>query len=523
MEQVQALKQALPKLPVDWALIEALPQTFGKSFVVEPMGCEAVSKACGFAHKSLKTNLLASLDKEWDEFHRTVLASSGKDSGEDTSGKRKPCKDAGMCICKGGDGYETFRLRNQVLKHFKAVFKGKEGRNMLVSGKVVVHCFRTDACASCLTDGTLSIWLHVGHMSLSPYRPTFMLLRDHPSMGQNADDHPPGIATDHICTEFQALRQVCCKCAWSMGFWHLESTGRPLTQLNPGSVSVAPYSQQDIQLWPIQRQKRQSKNRAPKVAAVPAPMVAEPDTEAEDDLEEEDEALAAISDEEGEDDDEFWESLLLEAEAMDTLTASMPTSRRVPAAAPMVDEGGVGEVQNPEASMPRGSTDIAPLQLAVPKPASVVSGTDLRAGSAVGRAPAIRGITLPAAAVARVEGGTIAYHHSKEAYEAICSCAHHGKCVLTRSARAHKRGQKPGEDPRGGRPLGFLLMWLRDGCKHTSKASHWDKSHWTYSHADRLAAREALANSDEGRDLLSFERPRGPNEPPEPVLADGVH
>ena len=71
-----------------------------------------------------------------------------------------------------------------------------------------------------------------------------------------------------------------------------------------------------------------------------------------------------------------------------------------------------------------------------------------------------------------------------------------------------------------GRPLGLMVAWLAygqcDAC--TDKTQHWDKDAMALhvTHAQRTAARDILAATAAGQDLLSRERPKRASETDEP-------
>lgn len=99
--------------------------------------------------------------------------------------------------------------------------------------------------------------------------------------------------------------------------------------------------------------------------------------------------------------------------------------------------------------------------------------------------------------------GKIAFYESKNSFEAVCRNPAHGKCVLTRTAKA--RATAAGQMPKGGRPLGQMAAWLEQGGL-PDKAAHWAAAVVNPSRAARSAARAAMAQN--GPELLAFERPR---------------
>lgn len=89
----------------------------------------------------------------------------------------------------------------------------------------------------------------------------------------------------------------------------------------------------------------------------------------------------------------------------------------------------------------------------------------------------------------------------------------HGLCRVNRTVKAH--ATKPWQ----GRPLGFLVAWLRKARLDTcdDRASH--KDHLSLlSLQERQVARTWLINSANFNALLDFERPRFPGEAEEPEV-----
>eukprot|EP00971_Amphidinium_carterae_P178719 3545194-Amphidinium_carterae.3 len=78
---------------------------------------------------------------------------------------------------------ETARLVAQL----KQSFKSKDSKQMLVFGHIV-GCFERPVFCEAHSEEELPIWKHVGHMSLSPYRPTLHMLKRvmPPDVGQDA-------------------------------------------------------------------------------------------------------------------------------------------------------------------------------------------------------------------------------------------------------------------------------------------------------------------------------------------------
>ena len=126
-----------------------------------------------------------------------------------------------------------------------------------------------------------------------------------------------------------------------------------------------------------------------------------------------------------------------------------------------------------------------------------------------------RGPMLPALAVVHLEGGRIAHHATKEAFEAVCSNKLHRGCNLSRTAKG--RRQKGSERLVAGRPVDLLARWLQDHNTVDTKAAHKDLGRLvSYSLEERRACRRRVAAAHGGEALLSMEREQHDGEASEP-------
>ena len=115
----------------------------------------------------------------------------------------------------------------------------------------------------------------------------------------------------------------------------------------------------------------------------------------------------------------------------------------------------------------------------------------------------------------RLPNGRIAFHQSKQSFEATCRV--HVGCVLSRTKHGRKvRGMA---EKQGGRPLGFLSLWLQKATEYESSALHKNKDLWaTYSHEARSAARRDLGTITGAQRLLALEKPKAnADDPDEPL------
>ncbi|CAK0794624.1 unnamed protein product, partial [Prorocentrum cordatum] len=118
------------------------------------------------------------------------------------------------------------------------------------------------------------------------------------------------------------------------------------------------------------------------------------------------------------------------------------------------------------------------------------------------------GVEPAAAHFIEVEGGRIVYNAKKLDLIAECRDASHVKC---RKHRTIKHGPRPQQ----GRPIGYLVAWLRKHAEYGSQLTH-GSCNWI-SKEDRVAARAAFAGmGPRAQALLAIERPRRPGEAAEP-------
>ena len=115
--------------------------------------------------------------------------------------------------------------------------------------------------------------------------------------------------------------------------------------------------------------------------------------------------------------------------------------------------------------------------------------------------------------------GRITWYRGSGTFVAKCRNPTHGKCELTRTDSGEPQAKRYGLV--GGRPLGFLAAWLRQGAACEDKPAHWMYGTFDNSYAVREECRRALKLSVQGRALLRKERPQadGESEEPENVFA----
>ena len=169
LTQVQEL---LPQVPWKDLHVQPIPSAHGPLLHLPLHAYEQATQALSWATHSRKTNLAAELENEWQELHLPILEEETQSLQEPPPDRHKQCREAGVCVCEG-EGRRLLRLRNSILRKFKEHFRTKEKRAKLLGGCIVMQLQRDCLCQTC-EEGDIQeteLWFHVGHFSLSPYKP----------------------------------------------------------------------------------------------------------------------------------------------------------------------------------------------------------------------------------------------------------------------------------------------------------------------------------------------------------------
>eukprot|EP00971_Amphidinium_carterae_P309678 6154355-Amphidinium_carterae.1 len=172
LNAAKALASALPTLPVNVEEMLPLPGLVGPIFWLPFAATDVATKAVAFANVSQKTNLHKSLESEWLQAHEAIPDDSTIPLPP--AAKENRCCLAGTCLCSG-DGVKVWNMKNKLLRDMKLVFKAKHLKDKLVNAQVVA-CFRKASSCKEHLAGSAEFWMHCGHMSLSPYKPTMCML-----------------------------------------------------------------------------------------------------------------------------------------------------------------------------------------------------------------------------------------------------------------------------------------------------------------------------------------------------------
>eukprot|EP00971_Amphidinium_carterae_P224126 4447366-Amphidinium_carterae.1 len=552
-DTLETVKKSFPSVAWDGLQARCLPCADGPLVFLPGAASPTPSKAVAWASNSHQTNVAASLEREWKESHNIVYPSS--DMGEPETSQIKPCSVAGICLCSR-DGKLLYKLRNLILKAMKEQFKGQERKTLLTSGNVVMRLTCAQQCETCQVSGKNELFLHIGHMSLNPYRPSFQqllrftapVLKDGKEKFIDLQVAPflglvlMLVATLQFFTEYQAFHMACLSCHWTLLWYELEIGARPLDKIAPEYIRVLPLPLQEEGhiLWPPEVKKRASKVRHPfldrSVPEASLIQLSQPLLEPLEDASdlETDQAIIELDD----DDDEPLEEDLANSPNAEMLEIAelWETVLGGPVEEPMLVEQETQlnhplestfqqEMEDPMSSnVENSNTHANPMAVGVPAlgsegdvcPAPENAALHVNTRENVKRS-GVRGALQAALAEVRLPSGRIAYHETKESFEAVCS--RHPGCTLSRTCKP-RRGQNSAGFPKGGRPLGLLAAWL--ACDCDSKATHRARAQLeSLTHDLRAAARYGLSEVDGGLALLSLEREQADGETSEPELLEG--
>lgn len=552
-EAAASLVSAMPSLAA--GLVRS-PMASGHAFDFAPDSAAWAQQVLSFASKKPRANVSAALLMDWERRTRTISQAGLEPLPAETKEEKiaNQCRVAGVCVCnERGKMLKNFcaRLLSQCLK--VRCGPGTEGRQSLMDGRlflalqpmpapekgVLAPSLAPGSCLSHLQD--IELWLHIGMMYLSPYKPTFQKM----VLATSSEHHPPSahlVGTGEFVSLHPAFEDVRLDCLWWAHLCVLVETVRPVGKVRPKDAYVKP-SGSPILVWDPRRRARGGNK--PHVGGHGAPAVQDVDKDAElqelsageedeEILEEVDAALLDGPGEgEGAEDEEDFNSLFCAflEEELEGIVEEGEDIDSVPA-------DGAGEAAQPpnmrifgaEAQDAVGGGSAASV---ANSPGAVVGADGLPADQALQGAPARprQGEPLPAPQphggqgrglglhIVELHGGFITYYpettKSKARFQANCGNPAHGRCRLTRAAVGHQRG---GQRQAQGRPLGLMAAWLAAGISGMCSSKEDHDACIVFLHLEeRAASRQELLLSPNGAALASCERERRRGEPEEPT------
>ena len=352
-------------------------------------------------------------------------------------------------------------------------------------------------------------------------------------------------ATCNFLTEVEAFELLDASLNWSLQWWCLDCTERPLPFLLPNLVCVLPLHDHAVSFWPPSTHSSSSRHHTASSTSASDPhasttgagssssgqvdvdMAGHPMDRLTSTTQWSDVAAAPLSDDEEADlfDDEpiATTGLLLRAALLSGADADALLGEMESQALPRPDAdahaaGSSNQPPGPPNSPPNLEGQPSSSSAAPPAVVGPAQPQAVQPKAAVPRAPAVRGVAGLAEVTMEFDQGRISYYAGKEGFEAVCRNPAHGpgRCVIFRTSRPHNvRGL-----PTKGRPLGFLLTWLRHNHV-ASKEMHKAPANLQFSHEMRSRNREELESSEQGRRLLALERPVVEGEDAEPLTLQG--
>ena len=368
-----------------------------------------------------------------------------------------------------------------------------------------------------------------------PFRPTFQRLLQQSEEGSRVVVRQTGV----FLTDLQLCLSLHHSSSWRVQAWKIVESSAALGTLDPSEAELEALSDQLHHVWPPQPKRRRPREpsfqdllrpRAKRhqaqqgnssgadqgAAAAAATHEAPAPEETTDMVDDSDET---VSDEE----DPAYETLaadINDLDVQDNVTTLNNTTLQQellegPAAPELEAESADVVLQQLDlAPIPAeaAAPDLPPLAAAQPEMAPPAAAAQPRVeGLAPEPAPSsASGLRMRAELTCDFGSGYITFYVSGNFFTATCKAPGHGKCVLSRTAA-------PGRRPGQGRRLGLLSAWLLQGEHVETKAAHWNKANWP-TRAEREVAREQLAQTALGPDLLEMERDLEAEEPAEPEV-----
>eukprot|EP00971_Amphidinium_carterae_P108631 2150823-Amphidinium_carterae.1 len=169
----EQIKKLLPACASELDGWTAMPLLGGMCLQQDLAKHKGLARALDWAASTGRTNVLHSLQAEWQELHAPVMHEQCRPI-DVAGGSMSRCQEYGFC---------------NIVKELKGIFGSKKKGNPLHRGSVVC-LFTSEASKSGIAlPKPISLWLHCGLMYFKPIRPTFQLI--YPAQPPIAEDAPP--------------------------------------------------------------------------------------------------------------------------------------------------------------------------------------------------------------------------------------------------------------------------------------------------------------------------------------------
>eukprot|EP00971_Amphidinium_carterae_P352871 6492758-Amphidinium_carterae.3 len=491
-----------------------------KSFEIAFDGTKA-KNALAWIEAHHHSSMGPALSSAWDELHEVYDNAKLPVSETDTYEihESSPCCLAGVCLCSA---------------------RGKiwSGQRELIAwqcGVLFVQTHLSLAAHTKPSDGSAAaalrtLYLQIPLMYMNPIRPTFHLLeailatalpdemlgdtRIHVKVQAWGDKRSrfSAKATHKYYTEHEAFLLLDQGAAYTLQFFFIDDSSRSIPKLNPNIVVLKQQSG-EVQFWPVLRSG--PGKAVPHHVGWDLLLGNFSEQQADNDNDDDDGDAHHAAELEGSDAEEpgqdaatsLQQACVLQSEAFQFLREKRKSRKKQAKASSALPNAESSMAAS--ASAPRAAAKVVAPQADVP---------------AVTRGPNL-GLRESALAYIEVAEGRISFYAAKGIFEAKCTCTSHnvpGTCKLTRTHNVRKKS-RDGKSL-GGRPVPFLLAWLRFSSNCAGKEEHWQRALWEtqFPLASREACRRELQSSEAGRHLLAQERPLEDGEAEEPVTLDGM-
>ena len=180
------------------------------------------------------SGLVGRLDKYWELVHRPIVADGTEVPPAADEGD---CYAAGICLCDD-DGILLHKVGKRLLAYMKVIYPTSSSmKEKLLDGKLILKLegkIPGGDGGPAAEAGTMLRWVHVGHMSLKPYKPRVLLVEP----TDDLSEHEPNTArlyfrgVDFAAFYIALLPVAKCTEIWCQ-WYELEDTEKELGRFVP--------------------------------------------------------------------------------------------------------------------------------------------------------------------------------------------------------------------------------------------------------------------------------------------------
>eukprot|EP00971_Amphidinium_carterae_P351153 6491941-Amphidinium_carterae.2 len=179
VKEVAVFREVLPCLTS--VELEHIPHEHWQELRVKPSTLlDKAVQGCSWMSANKQTNMGPCLDKIWQQLHQTVEAEVEHTLVDDEDEAQEvfhdgQCMRFGRCICNSS-GLKLKQCKDRLLKILKGFCQTSEDKKLMGKGCTVI-CVTLGFESSCSGSSAPENFWHVGHMSWSPFRPTFQVMQ----------------------------------------------------------------------------------------------------------------------------------------------------------------------------------------------------------------------------------------------------------------------------------------------------------------------------------------------------------